>query len=159
MSEGLKRAREPYRVRNAITGLIIAGAVVGIWAYSISAVKQDVFDDLDEEARALGAGSGPAASASAASTAGVAGGGANTMAITSGGGLTPLHPVKTPAVVVAEAEVEAPKVVSRSNASRGVLATVLDKHLPRALDPRSKTLVWDAPSVDNIGRLGDMRRT
>jgi cytochrome c oxidase assembly factor 3 len=53
MSAGLKRAREPYRVRNAITGLTLAAIGVGIWAYSISAVKQDVFDDVDDEARAL----------------------------------------------------------------------------------------------------------
>jgi cytochrome c oxidase assembly factor 3 len=26
-----------------------------VWAYSISAVKQDVFDDVDEEARELAA--------------------------------------------------------------------------------------------------------
>jgi cytochrome c oxidase assembly factor 3 len=53
MSPGLKRARDPYRVRNAITGLILASFGVGVWAYSISAVKQDVFDDVDEEARTL----------------------------------------------------------------------------------------------------------
>jgi cytochrome c oxidase assembly factor 3 len=53
MSPGLKRAREPYRLRNAITGLALGAFAVGIWAYSISAVKQDVFDDVDEEARAL----------------------------------------------------------------------------------------------------------
>ena len=55
MSPGLKRAREPYRVKNAITGLTLGAFAVGIWAYSISAVKQDVFDDIDEEARALSA--------------------------------------------------------------------------------------------------------
>jgi cytochrome c oxidase assembly factor 3 len=57
MSPGLKRAREPYRVRNAITGLTLAALGIGVWAYSISAVKQDVFDDVDEEARALAASS------------------------------------------------------------------------------------------------------
>lgn len=55
MSPGLKRAREPYRVKNAIMGLTLGAFAVGIWAYSISAVKQDVFDDVDEEARAMSA--------------------------------------------------------------------------------------------------------
>ena len=55
MSPGLKRAREPYRVKNAIMGLTLGAFAVAIWAYSINAVKQDVFDDLDEEARAMSA--------------------------------------------------------------------------------------------------------
>ncbi|KAG1735056.1 hypothetical protein EDB19DRAFT_1928876 [Suillus lakei] len=37
MSPGLQRARAPFRFRNAITGLILAGFGVGVWAYSISA--------------------------------------------------------------------------------------------------------------------------
>ena len=55
MSPGLKRAREPYRVKNAIMGLTLGAFAVGIWAYSINAVKQDVFDDVDEEARVMSA--------------------------------------------------------------------------------------------------------
>jgi cytochrome c oxidase assembly factor 3 len=55
MSPGLKRAREPYRVKNAIMGLTLGAFAVGIWAYSINAVKQDVFDDIDEEARTMSA--------------------------------------------------------------------------------------------------------
>lgn len=39
-------------MRNAITGLAIAGFAVSVWAYSIRAVKQDNFDDVD--AAALG---------------------------------------------------------------------------------------------------------
>ncbi|OBZ70503.1 hypothetical protein A0H81_09686 [Grifola frondosa] len=57
MSEGLKRARAPFRLRNALTGVLLTTFTVGVWAYSIGAVKQDVFDDVDEEARVL-AGSG-----------------------------------------------------------------------------------------------------
>ena len=58
MSPGLRRAREPYRLRNAITGLTLAAFGIGVWAYSISAVRQDVFDDVDEEARRLTASGG-----------------------------------------------------------------------------------------------------
>jgi len=53
MSAGLRRAREPYRARNAFTGLVIGSFVVGVWLYSMSAVKQDNFDDVDEEAGAM----------------------------------------------------------------------------------------------------------
>ncbi|KAH9179572.1 hypothetical protein EDB89DRAFT_1922065 [Lactarius sanguifluus] len=53
MSRGLLRAREPYRVKNAITGLAISSFAVGVWLYSMRAVKQDNFDDVDEEARAM----------------------------------------------------------------------------------------------------------
>ncbi|KAI0005129.1 Oxysterol-binding protein-domain-containing protein [Russula compacta] len=53
MSAGLIRAREPYRVKNTFTGLAIGSFVVGVWLYSMSAVKQDNFDDVDEEARAM----------------------------------------------------------------------------------------------------------
>jgi cytochrome c oxidase assembly factor 3 len=55
MSPGLKRARQPFLVRNAITGVILAAFAFGMWNYSMNAVKQDVFDDVDEEAKALAA--------------------------------------------------------------------------------------------------------
>ena len=53
MSQGLLRAREPYRVKSAIMGLAINSFSVGVWLYSMRAVKQDNFDDVDEEARAM----------------------------------------------------------------------------------------------------------
>jgi len=53
MSPGLQRARAPYFARNAITGFVLGAFGVGVYAYSISAVKQDIFDDVDEEARAM----------------------------------------------------------------------------------------------------------
>ncbi|KEP53051.1 coiled-coil protein [Rhizoctonia solani 123E] len=54
MSPALKKARRPFVIRNAITGTAIAAFAVGVWAYSISAVKQDNFDDIDAEANAAG---------------------------------------------------------------------------------------------------------
>ncbi|CAE6477266.1 unnamed protein product [Rhizoctonia solani] len=54
MSPALKRARQPFALKNAITGTAIAAFAVGVWAYSISAVKQDNFDDIDAEANAAG---------------------------------------------------------------------------------------------------------
>lgn len=45
-SAGLERARRPFRVRNALTGLGIMSFVASVYFYSISAVKQDDFSDL-----------------------------------------------------------------------------------------------------------------
>ncbi len=55
MSPGLLRARREFRLRNAATGLVLAGFVSAVWAYSIRSVKQETFDDIDEEARVLAA--------------------------------------------------------------------------------------------------------
>lgn len=53
MSPGLLRARQPFRIKNAVTGLVLASFGVGIWAYSIRAVKQEDFSDVDEEAKEM----------------------------------------------------------------------------------------------------------
>ena len=38
---------------------------------------------------------------------------------------------------------------------RGLLASQLSKRFPSVLDPQTGSLVWGAPPVDRIGRLGD----
>ncbi|KZT05580.1 uncharacterized protein LAESUDRAFT_737427 [Laetiporus sulphureus 93-53] len=135
MSPGLKRAREPFRVRNALTGVVLTGFVASVWWYSISAVKQDVFDDVDEEARAL-------AKARASSLA----------------EQEAERQTKSTAVAAVEPALREPSVASVSTAGRGLLPPLLDKWLPRMLDPSTKTLVWGAPSVDSIGKLWDASR-
>jgi len=50
ISPSLARARAPFRTQNLITGGTLIGFAVAVWAYSISAVKQDNFDDIDFEA-------------------------------------------------------------------------------------------------------------
>src|ERR1700733_9037899 len=146
MSPGLLRAREPYRVRNALTGIALGAFAFGIWAYSISAVKQDIFDDVDaevmeqrqqqhlqqqqrlevlslkEEKMVMEA----AVNAAAASP-------------------KPSPPSKT---------TETPSLPGAP--VRGLLLR-LDSRYPWLLDPQQKTLVWGAPSVDNIGKI-TMRR-
>jgi len=134
MSPGLLRARAPYRFKNAITGITIFGFCVGVWAYSISAVKQENFDDIDEEAKALVAAS-----------------------------------QRTPEEQNRQAFAAATSTISPSAASppssnmqdawdkngaspHGLLVGVLR---PSLLDPHRKTLVWGAPSVDNVGKLGN----
>jgi len=133
MSPGLQRARAPFRLRNAITGLVLAGFGVGVWAYSISAVKQDDFSDVDEEARAL-MRAGPIVEEAKVSVMNEA----------------KLVATQTPSSVPVKV-----KVATVPSIHRGLLVPILERHFPRLLDPSRKTLIWGAPSVDNIGRLRD----
>lgn len=141
MSPGLQRAREPYRVKNAILGLSLAAFAVGVWAYSISAVKQDVFDDIDEEVAALSVGT--------KTRPGEGGSVVNAPTVSSG-----VPPQRSAAMVenVALPEVEP----STKYPVRGVLPS-LERRLPgrfRFLDPERKTLVWGAPPLDDMGKIG-----
>lgn len=133
MSPGLRRAREPYRVKNAILGISLAAFAVGVWAYSIRAVKQDVFDDLDEEVAALSAGSKSKPERS-----------------------TPNKSEQATSTAVSTLSAERAKAGNSPYSVRGVLPA-LEKYLPRwfPLDPERKTLVWGAPPVDNMGKMGD----
>ncbi|KAL7282605.1 hypothetical protein ACG7TL_004077 [Trametes sanguinea] len=150
MSPGLQRAREPFRFRNAITGLILAGFSVGVWAYSIGAVKQDVFDDVDEEARALMAGSGiQKAENGAAESRGAA----DATRAEKDTGLDLNHPAAPAKPLSADARSETETASSAS--PRGILPPLLEHRFPTLLDPSSRTLVWGAPPLDNVGRMRD----
>jgi len=45
-SPALIRARRPYLVRNAVTGIGITAFAVAIYAYTIAAIGQDDFKDV-----------------------------------------------------------------------------------------------------------------
>ncbi|KAJ9133983.1 hypothetical protein NKR23_g10406 [Pleurostoma richardsiae] len=45
-SDALIRARRPYLVKNAVTGIAIAAFAVGVYAYTIHAIGQDEFEDV-----------------------------------------------------------------------------------------------------------------
>lgn len=119
MSAGLMRAREPYRVKNAVTGLAIGSFIVGVWLYSMSAVKQDNFDDVDEEARAMVRA-----------------------------GVKPLEEKGAEGMTSATVGNE-----EKRTHHRGLLA-LLDGRFPGLLDPVGKSVVFGAPPVDSIGRIG-----
>lgn len=138
MSPGLQRAREPFRVRNAVTGTLLLAFAAGVWAYSVSAVKQDVFDDIDEEARQLARERERSLEGREAERK-----------LAEGAAKIESAPA---AAVVQQAG------VPPSMAGRGLLAPLLARRFPGLLDPATKTLVWGAPSVDSIGKLGDGRR-
>ncbi|CAD0111782.1 unnamed protein product [Aureobasidium uvarum] len=42
----LYRARQPYIVKNALTGLAIFGFAIGVYSFTIRAVAQDDFEDV-----------------------------------------------------------------------------------------------------------------
>ncbi|KAL1302424.1 hypothetical protein AAFC00_002817 [Neodothiora populina] len=42
----LYRARQPYLVKNALTGLGIFAFVIGVYSFTIKAVAQDDFEDV-----------------------------------------------------------------------------------------------------------------
>ena len=130
MSAGLMRAREPYRMKNVFTGLAIGSFVVGIWLYSMTAVKQDNFADVDEEARAM-----------------VRAGVRVVEDKTSERNVETNSPTIT-----------APsKATSGEAKPRGLLAPLGGK-FPRLLDPKGKTMVWGAPPVDRFGRMSEEDR-
>lgn len=145
MSPGLKRARAPYRVKNALLGLTLGAFAVGIWAYSISAVKQDVFDDIDDEARALREG-GVGANKTAAGTTG-----STTVGLASASTTQGLVEDRTKGLVKFGGDAG---VVERNESTRGLLQH-LDQRFPWLLDPQRKTFVWGAPPVDNVGKMRD----
>ncbi|KAJ4394271.1 hypothetical protein N0V93_003488 [Gnomoniopsis smithogilvyi] len=45
-SAALLRARRPYLVKNAVTGLAMFGLAAGVYMYTIKAVGQDEFEDV-----------------------------------------------------------------------------------------------------------------
>lgn len=138
ISPGLARARRPFLLRNIVTGAIITAFVVGVWAYSIRAVSQDVFDDVDAEAKAL------------------------TPEMRKG-----VETVEERARKVDEKlkAIVAERFVTRiannsrqsgSDAQRGILPLLSQKYPTWYgwYDPQ-KSLVWGAPPIDNMGRIGD----
>ncbi|EEQ84813.1 uncharacterized protein BDCG_08082 [Blastomyces dermatitidis ER-3] len=42
----LIRARRPYLIKNAVTGLALFGLCIGVYAFTINAVGQDDFSDV-----------------------------------------------------------------------------------------------------------------
>ncbi|KAF8638522.1 hypothetical protein AX17_002065 [Amanita inopinata Kibby_2008] len=164
MSPGLLRAREPYRFRNALTGLGLGICAVAIWAYSISAVKQDVFDDIDEEARALSGGRSTPASASRDQ---VTVGSATPMSSSlPADSISAARSQADESLIATAAEgsearkrsgdVERTFTNAASPQRQGVLQH-LDSRFPHLLDPKTKTWVWGAPPVDSVGIISESK--
>ncbi|KAF7970242.1 hypothetical protein HWV62_24486 [Athelia sp. TMB] len=139
MSPGLQRARAPYRVQNALMGIALGAFGVGVWAYSISAVKQDVFDDVDEEAREL-------------REAGVVLKSLEDEEKDRRRAAAGSHSEEFIGTVMESNGKPTPSLPTPPTRARGILANALS---PNLLDPEHKTFIWGAPPVDNIGSLRD----
>ncbi|KAI0340804.1 hypothetical protein BDW22DRAFT_351413 [Trametopsis cervina] len=147
MSPGLKRARQPFFLRNVLTGAILAGFAVGVWAYSIGAVKQEDFSDIDEEAKALRQSAAQHLKETEQRVA----------EAVSKSGETELTPQSTPppGPPVARVLSTDTPALGAGTRPRGVVAALLWERYPGLFDPKTKTLIWGAPPVDRIGKVGD----
>lgn len=143
LSPGLQRARAPYRVRNAVTGILVGSFAVGVWAYSLHAVKQDTFEDVDEEAKALVAASRKSAQDDGETRAVV-----GEIAVGRETSTNASAPATSATQPMAKSDFTA-------HSETGLLVPLLDGRFPQLLHPTQKTLVWGAPPVDRIGRIGD----
>jgi len=162
MSPGLKRARQPFLFKNIATGVILSTFVLGVYTYSIRAVKQDEFDDIDEEAKARAfAKQNESQLRQMESARGVLSveeekhtmeAAARAVASSIRGGSVSAsgdtHLALESKSLVAPTLTSAPAVTTRG---------LLPKYLPFLLDSSSKSLVRGAPPVDNIGTVGGRR--
>jgi cytochrome c oxidase assembly factor 3, fungi type len=148
MSPGLLRARAPFRARNAVSGLILGAFAFGVYYYSLYAVKQEQFDDIDQQVRqqrntqlqqprVLTEPEEKQVMNAAA------------QAVISRSKPAQPSPSLSPS--------PAPRVDVGGAPARGVILPWVEKHHPDWLDPRTKTLVWGAPPVDNIGVMRKSR--
>ncbi|KAG8786221.1 hypothetical protein FRB91_005880 [Serendipita sp. 411] len=135
ISPGLRRARRPFLFSNIVYGAVISLFVFGTWAYSIRAVSQDAFDDVDQEARAL------------------------TAEVKKGVETVEERARKVEEklkAIASERIARSTGVVPTRTSSeppRGMLP-LLARRYPGWYDS-SQTLVWGAPPVDNMGRISD----
>jgi cytochrome c oxidase assembly factor 3 len=142
VSEGLKRARAPFFTANLITGSLITAFAASVYFYSIRAVAQDDFSDLDQpvdedlrrSVRSI-EDEKRAKEALVAERLSVVGGPASSAAAVG--------------VVEAVNPVEAlPLAPSRS----GIAGLVQGAFGGKGADSK---IVWGAPNVDRIGRIGE----
>ncbi|KAL7420340.1 hypothetical protein Q5752_005310 [Cryptotrichosporon argae] len=150
-SASLQRARRPYYVRNIATGTAILAFILGVYGYSIAAVKQDDFSDvadllppeserqhirtIEDELRdkALGL---PAA------------------------GVAPYHtssPSAPSKALPAESTTSGPVAASTSGAGWGWRRLGESAWLRTRgwVDEKGNAVVWGAPDVDRVGGLWD----
>lgn len=122
-----------------MTGILVGTFAVSVWAYSIRAVKQDTFEDVDEEAKAMLSSRTQQEHRSEGESAPAV---VNVQAVAA-------------AVTDSATKISSDSRPSPPGLSQAAEPPVLEGRLPRSLDPHRKTLVWGAPPVDRVGRLSD----
>ena len=124
-------ARAPFRLQKVLTGVVVTGFATAVWAYSIRAIKQDDFSDVDEEAREMMKGKMTMGAASPFSSPSVGSGVSSSSSsdLDVGASDSSLGPDSTVTGVRPQSH------------PRGALAPMLVRTFPRLLDPTRKTLV------------------
>ncbi|GAA6004884.1 uncharacterized protein JCM10292_002545 [Rhodotorula paludigena] len=139
VSEGLKRARRPFFTRNLITGSLISAFALSVYLYSIRAVAQDDFSDLDqplseEQRRNLTSIEDEQRLKNART--------ADRLALGPPPAVAAAQGVPAGTVSAAPPAAAPSSVFGRLRSAFGGRGT-------------ESTLVWNAPSVDRIGRIGE----
>ncbi|POY74316.1 hypothetical protein BMF94_2510 [Rhodotorula taiwanensis] len=160
VSEGLKRARRPFRTRNFITGGLITAFAFSVYMYSIRAVAQDDFSDLAEPVSEEQRKAAKSIEDERREREAVV---ADRLAVRSGVPLVAETKVPvtmaaaapgavTPADVAATVPATTTAVAAAGHASSGgVLDLLRGSFGGRGADSK---LVWGAPPVDRLGRIG-----
>ncbi|KAL7007239.1 hypothetical protein EMMF5_003078 [Cystobasidiomycetes sp. EMM_F5] len=151
MSPGLKRARAPFRFRNALTGLAIVGFVTAVYTYSISAVRQDDFSDLPDASTLPGSANVKTIEEELAEKAKAGGRGIGAMM---GYGSSPQgEGVKLPPQ---RSNFSSPQTSPLSSLATSS-PTPLETHqtTPAASQRSQNRLIPDAPDIDRLGKMGD----
>lgn len=138
MSPGLIRARKGFLIPNVLTGLGLGVFIVGVWAYSINAVKQENFDDIDDEVRQLNAKNALSKSRPPVVLTEVD---------------RELHATSTPSGPSIASSTQH-HTIEENKKRFGLLPSLID---PKFLDPETHTLVWGAPPVGSPGRLWERK--
>jgi len=152
ISPSLARARAPFRTQNVITGFTLFGFAASVWAYSIYAVKQDNFDDVDFEALNTSVEEKARRISLEDEAKAKKGGGVKSMAHETEGRLS----------ASGSTLLDSTTTVAMSN-DRSTVATSADQRgllhrLPgvsKLYNPGEMSLVSRAPPVDQLGRMGD----
>ncbi|BGP13797.1 hypothetical protein JCM10213_006371 [Rhodosporidiobolus nylandii] len=141
VSEGLKRARKPFFTRNLITGGLISVFAFSVYLYSIRAVAQDDFADLAE----------PVSEEQRRSVRSIEEEKRYKEALLADK-LSATAPAAAAGVVEAVNPAQAAPVAAVAPGRTGVLHLVKGVFGGRGADSR---LVWGAPNVDRVGRIGE----
>ncbi|WVQ94197.1 hypothetical protein IAU59_001275 [Kwoniella sp. CBS 9459] len=172
MSPSLTRARKPFILTNVLIGGTLFAFAVGVYVYSISAVKQDDFSDvedllppLEERKKLQSIEDEQRATSSLQSIA--------SALPFSGGSSAPSRPATTPLPHATSSAASPSKAIPQPDLSGQVLPLAeltstsksggflgtkrlseLEWIRKRGLvDPKGNVLVWGAPDVERIGRI------
>ncbi|ODN89687.1 mitochondrial protein [Cryptococcus wingfieldii CBS 7118] len=146
MSPSLQRARKPFFLTNALIGGSVAAFTLGVYLYSISAVKQDDFSDVEDLLPPLEERSKIRSIEDEAKE--IAGGAVNSIPAARG---LPGAPSKA----IPDAPLAQAAAASSFGWGPKKLSDVEWIKRRGWVDGNGNVLVWGAPNVDRIGRLSD----